>query len=298
LAKAALKGVQEGAAVPPVLGAIGFEPSLGAEKNRQAWRNFAILCEESFDYLAVNLNENADDPMEASRLAFKAFGAALKKVESERKSATTQREKGVPVETSQRKVVGRTVPIVLGLVCIILSASLITVLALYLPAANTINSLNAEITGLQGNITSLTQQISVLQSTYSQINTQLTDKDAQIADLNQAIQTYQSLLFLNETGVLAGNQVFQVGPNTNVTIWSDLVEYAGYVTVDVQSSSNTTYAQVVYTTLYGVNYDEAVVVGISGATAFPVLPGTIEVRIGNTESVDSVNGTVTAIYHY
>jgi hypothetical protein len=271
---------------------------LGAEKNRQAWRNFAILCEESFDYLAVNLNENADDPMEASRLAFKAFGAALKKVESERKSATTQREKGVREEPSQRKVIGRTVPIILGLVCIILSASLITVLALYLPAANTINSLNAEITGLQGNITSLTQQISVLQSTYSQINTQLTDKDAQIADLNQAIQTYQSLLFLNETGVLAGNQVFQVGPNTNVTIWSDLVEYAGYVTVDVQSSSNTTYAQVVYTTLYGVNYDEAVVVGISGATAFPVLPGTIEVRIGNTESVDSVNGTVTAIYHY
>ena len=76
-----------------------------------------------------------------------------------------------------------------------------------------------------------------------------------------------------------------------------MLNFAGFVSVAVQSSSNTTYVEVVYSS-YGVNYDNSVTVGTSGTAAFPVLPGTIEIRVGNTETVDSVNATITALYNY
>jgi len=39
-------------------------------------------------------------------------------------------------------------------------------------------------------------------------------------------------------------------------------------------------------------------VGTSGTAVFPVLPATIEIRVGNTEAVDNVTATVTATYYY
>ena len=82
-------------------------------------------------------------------------------------------------------------------------------------------------------------------------------------------------------------------------VYDDTVEYAGYVTVDVQSTSNTTYAGVVYDSII-VNYDHNVTLGTSGAASFPVLPGNIVVVVGNTDTniSDSVNATVTATYYY
>jgi hypothetical protein len=252
----------------------------------------------------VNLSENADDPIEASRLAFKAFGSALKNVESERKRAATQRTARVSEEGKERKVVGRKAIIVLGLVCIILSASLITAVAFYVPAANTIGTLQSEIVEKDENITALNRQVQVFQDALSQISGEMSTKDSQIANLtasldqvNADIQVYQSLLSLNESAVIVSNEDVQLNPNTNSTIWNDVALYAGYVIVQAQTTSSTTYAQVVYSA-YGVNYDEAIIVGTSGAAAFPVLPGTIEIRIGNSETVDLVNGTVSAAYYY
>ncbi len=83
----------------------------------------------------------------------------------------------------------------------------------------------------------------------------------------------------------------------NFTVWNDLLQFAGYVTVEVQSSSNTTYIEMIYSA-YGVNYDEKVIVGAGGALAFPVLPSTMAIVIGNTETVDPVSASVTATYTY
>jgi hypothetical protein len=155
------------------------------------------------------------------------------------------------------------------------------------------------------NMTALVQENLGLQNALNQISAQLSGKDSQITDLNNtlqgyivALQGYQNIVFLNASGFLANNQGLTLNPNANLTLWNDVLEYAGYVTVQVQSSSNTTYAQVLYSTVSGVNFDQTVVLGTAGATAFPVLPGQVEIRIGDTEPVDSVTATVTAVYHY
>ena len=47
--------------------------------NREAYDRFAAVAREAYETLAQNLNENADQPLEASRLATNAFQKALKK---------------------------------------------------------------------------------------------------------------------------------------------------------------------------------------------------------------------------
>jgi len=81
---AAVSAIPGGAAILPALKAIGFEVAEEPEQNQEAWRNYDLLCREAFDHLASNINEKADDPIEASRLATEAFQSALKKVSTQK----------------------------------------------------------------------------------------------------------------------------------------------------------------------------------------------------------------------
>jgi hypothetical protein len=291
LAKAGLKEVRVGGAVLPVLGALGFE---AAEKNRDAWQNFANVCEESFDYLARNLNEKADDPLEASKLASEAFSTALKKVESERKKASVQRIRRVAAKPGQNKVFNRTVAIALGLVCIVLLAGLVSALVVYVPM---VNDLRSQMTEKDKAISSLNSQISALNNSFNQINASSSNKDTQIAALTSQLASYANILTLNVSAYLVYDQPVSQAASENTTVFTDVLYYAGYVSVAVQSDSNTTYVEVIYS-YYGVIYDNNVTVGTSGTAAFPVLPATVAIRVGNTELVDPVNATVTATYIY
>jgi uncharacterized coiled-coil protein SlyX len=295
LAKSGLN-VRAGAAALPVLGTLGFEPG---ETNRDAWQNFTNVCKESFDYLAANLNENADDPVEASRLASEAFSVALKKVKSERKTAPVQRMTRMAAAPTQKQVVNRTMVIALGLACVVLAAGLVGSIAFYMPMVNslqvqiteknsTISSLNSTISSLNSTISSLNQQISALQNNLNQNN---------VTALNQQISLLTSLLLLNESEYLVDNQAGSLDAGANATVFADALFYAGYVSVAVQSDSSTTYIELAYYS-FGVNYDNNVTVGTSGTAVFPVLPTTVEISVGNTETVDSVNATLTATYYY
>lgn len=82
--KAALMAHPAGMAALPALKALGFESSEDMGENREAWDNYAAVAQESFEYLAANINANANNPIEASRLAANAFQAGLKNVKNRR----------------------------------------------------------------------------------------------------------------------------------------------------------------------------------------------------------------------
>jgi uncharacterized protein YoxC len=310
LAKSGLK-VRAGAAALPVLGTLGFE---SGETNRDAWQNFVNVCKESFDYLAINLDENADDPLEANKLASEAFGDALKRVKSELKSASEQRvkrvaERRVVEKTGRRKAISAWPVIALGIACIILAAGLVAaVFVVYPPMINDLQSQIAEkdnaISSFNNTISSLTSQnagLTTLAANYAsalnQSNSDMAALETQISDLDSQISDLVNYLNLNASGTMVPSQAITQNPGANTTIWNDIVPYAGYVSVSVQSSSTTTYVRMLYSS-YGVNYDHTVTVGTSGTATFPVLPGAVEIRVGNTDTVGSVNATVTATYYY
>lgn len=79
LAKSGLSAAFPGAGVvlPTAMKAMGFEAGVDPEENREAWNNFVMVSREAYENLANNLNERADDPVEASRLASLAFQQAV-----------------------------------------------------------------------------------------------------------------------------------------------------------------------------------------------------------------------------
>jgi hypothetical protein len=199
--------------------------------------------------------------------------------------------------------------IALAVVSVILAASLIGVIAVYLPCQaqiaekdNTINSLNQQIAALelqlsqtpdattyQTQIASYVTQIAYLNSQLSEYNDTLTYVNADYANL-------QRIIALSKSGVLYDATTSQ-NANTATTVWNDQLDYAGYIVVQATTSSNTTYAQVLFT--FGeANFNYNQTIGTSGTAIFPVLPSIVEVRVGNTMASDTNNATVTATYYY
>ncbi len=201
----------------------------------------------------------------------------------------------------QKKIVSRIMVISLALICIVLAAGLVGALAVYMPLVSDLESQIAEknstILSLNSQVLSLNSQVSSLQDNFEQANSTIAEYQEALESFNSQIAYYLSVIYLNESGYLFAPQSFTQAANASDIIYNDDIRYAGYVSVAVESSSDTTYAQVAYSA-FGVNYNNTVAVGTAGTAVFPVLPGTIVVSVGNIEPVGNVTGTISATYRY
>jgi len=112
-----------------------------------------------------------------------------------------------------------------------------------------------------------------------------------------AIANYNSIINLKKSTVWIDRQTVSQ-PAGSYTYWRFYAPYAGYVSVRVHSSTtDNTYVRVIWSS-HGVNYDHSITVGVSGTAVFPVLPGSIEIRVGNLNLFSGATETVTITYHY
>jgi hypothetical protein len=200
-----------------------------------------------------------------------------------------------------------------------------------LTAANqNISSLAAQISQLQSELTvnsthsaelqsrvdSLTNQLKALNASQSKLtdyyNSQvyiystdshdnavsLTAANNQIASLQDQIKTYNEISNLSVSTAWVNNQTVTQTAGTS-TVWSEQASYAGYVVIQVFSSTTpNTYANVTYSS-HGVNYNNQITVGTTGTACFPILPSTnISVAVGNSLSSGSATENVTVTYFY
>jgi hypothetical protein len=205
----------------------------------------------------------------------------------------------------QKKGNSKVLVFALVSIVVILAASLVGVIAIYQPidsqlAAkdNTINSLNSQILNLESELASQNNS----SSTQAYVN-QITLLNQQLASLNDSFTaaqldaySFQSIIQLQESGTLYSNSLTQ-DANTTTIIWNDQLEYAGYVIVQATATANTTYAEVIYS-YTGANFDYNQTIGTSGSAVFPVLPGIVQVNVGNINQNNSNNLTITATYFY
>jgi predicted PurR-regulated permease PerM len=163
---------------------------------------------------------------------------------------------------SEKKVVGRGVAIGLGIICILLAVGLVGAIANY---ASIING-----------------------------------KDNTISSLNSQVSDITSTLNLGKSTVWVNDETLNQ-PSGSYTNWSPAfsTSYAGYISVQVHTSTTSnTYVRVIYTS-HGVNYDNQIGVGTGGTAVFPVLPSSsVDVRIGNSNWLNGATETVTITYHY
>ena len=193
--------------------------------------------------------------------------------------------------------------IALVVVCVILAASLVGVIAVYVPnnsqaqlkeKDNTISSLQTQINALEyklsiTNSTTYVSQIAYLNSQLSGLNDTLTSVYSDYASLQKIVRLGSSEVWYDNS--------FNQDANTATTLGTAEVDYAGYVVVQATATANTTYAQVLYT-YGGIDMDFNQTIGTSGTALFPLLPGTVEIRMGNINQSDANNVTATITHYY
>jgi hypothetical protein len=193
--------------------------------------------------------------------------------------------------------------IALLVVCVILAASLIGVVAVYVP-----NNSQAQLTEKDKTISSLQTQINALEYQLSTTNSttyvsQIAYLNSQLSDLNDTLTSaYSSYASLQKIVQLGTSEVwydssFSQDANATTTLGTAEVDYAGYVVVQATATANTTYAQVLYT-YGGIDMDFNQTIGTSGTALFPLLPGTIEIRMGNINQSNVNNVTATVTHYY
>jgi hypothetical protein len=164
---------------------------------------------------------------------------------------------------SEKKVMGRTVTIVLGIICIILAVALVGIIAQYVFM---IDEKDNEILFLKN----------------------------EIYDLNKTINLSKWDFWVEHQTIshMAGNYNY----------WNFSANYAGYVIVRFDyDNTTTTYVRTIYSAAlpYINKYDNQIDVRGTGDQAIlPILPSTaIQVRIGNSELVGATE-IVTITYAY
>ena len=203
---------------------------------------------------------------------------------------------------SKKRVVGINTAIALIIVVVLLAAVLGYSMYYYTAEINsknnTLSSTNNELNSKNSTIQSLNLQINTLNSEISSLNNQITNLNAQLNTSNSTIANLQEILSLSGTTVEINGQTISQ-PAGYYTYWTLSIPYAGYIVVEVLSSTSTNTYAIVSWSSYGVNYSDSVTVGSSGTVNFPVLPSSnVVVGVGNSDLIIGATETVTILYYY
>jgi hypothetical protein len=207
--------------------------------------------------------------------------------------------------SSQKK--SNTQFIAMAVICIILAASLAGVTAVYLNNQSQVTGKDNTIAALNDTIARLNTELAQAQaanttnaqayaSQIASLNQQITSLTASISDYNSSYYDLQQIVQLANSGIM--NQTsFTQDANGITTLWANTVDYAGYVVIQAQSTADSTYAQVLNTyKTYNLNFSQTI--GTNGTAVFPILPGTLQVIIGNVNQTASNSGNVTVTFYY
>jgi hypothetical protein len=204
-------------------------------------------------------------------------------------------------ESKRGKVVGRNVAIALGIICLVLVASLgVVVYMVYSPTGQQ-TRINQLQTWLDGNKTLLSQTQTCLSGNVTALQNEVGQYNAYVADHHATDEGYgslQDIANLQASTVWVNDQTVSQ-PASSYTIWTLSATYAGYVSIYVQSSSvSGTHVRVIYSA-YGVNFNQEIVVNAGNTAIFPLLPSSsIQVEVGNGNVLNGATETVTITYYY
>ncbi len=153
-----------------------------------------------------------------------------------------------------------------------------------------VNSLNAQISKYK-------KEIQGYQNEIKNMNSNVGNYQSKVQELQDKINRLNAIIDLNCVDYVASSQIINLPAGGNHT-WTIYPSYAGYVIVDVQSSTTpNTYVKVIVNSEYGSwTFQEGV--GSSGSCTIPVLPGVVEIIVGNTNWFQGSTMTVSIEYHY
>ena len=188
----------------------------------------------------------------------------------------------------------RNAVIGVGILCGIL---LIALVYSFLTYTAMLRDKDAIISSLSGTGSDRDAIIADLQNQIDQKDSQINNLNSQVSNLQSDVTSLNQIIDLQKSTVWISDETISNTPNS-YTYWTPTASYSGYVVVNVQSSTTSnTYVQVLYNS-HGVSYDQRISVGSGGSAVFPILPASIEIRVGNTNLLNGATETVTVTYYY
>jgi hypothetical protein len=210
----------------------------------------------------------------------------------------------------QKKETGKVTLIAVAVVAVVLAISNVWVYMSLTDVTSEKNTLQGQVNALSTDKANLQSQLSSLNTTYQNYESGHLHANSQYDALNAAYQNYTATHSYNNSAYNAlkddrdyyydvANLNWYHVYNDRATVyhaagyyysWYDftgvVTEYAGYLVVQVYTSTvASTYIRVIYSA-YGVNFDWTFNVGGAGTATFPILPSdNLEVRVGNNYGV-------------
>jgi hypothetical protein len=198
---------------------------------------------------------------------------------------------------SEKKLTGRRSLVVLSILCIVLLVGLTAAMISYARLDSAYNDKTSEFDTYAANHSHNNTEYDA----FSHANWLLEAYKMTHTHLDYYYTWLIDTLNLERNAIWTLNQIISQ-PADSYTSWYNVgfnASYAGYISVDVQSSTtNNTYVQVIWSS-YLASFDQKIVVGTNGTANFPILPtSNIDIRIGNSNIFDGATENVTATYYY
>jgi hypothetical protein len=221
------------------------------------------------------------------------------------------------LKMSEKKIAGKNLTSIFGIVCIILAAlvagmvpALVNYVTIIGKKDNEIDTLNLQVKNSYSQIkqyqTDLNGNRTLLSQTQTWFKNNVTSYDAQITNL-------QKIVNLQELTLLYGDRV--VVPDSHVyVVWHNIpyiapygisfegpqipIKYAGYLVVVIVLSAGNTSVQVDYSSNQ-LHYSNTVNTGSTGVAYFPILPTTdLNIKLFNIDLANLYITMVTITYYY
>lgn len=155
----------------------------------------------------------------------------------------------------------------------------------------TIATIQLQVAGLENMLNVANASIASLQTQIGSLDTQISNLESQVSSLEQITSLGANTYEVNDYTISQAAGYY--------TYWTLNFQYAGYVEVDIQSSTTTNTYAIVKWSADGISYDKSITVGQSGLANFPVLPSSsVTVGVGNSNLISGATETVTVIYFY
>jgi hypothetical protein len=166
-------------------------------------------------------------------------------------------------------------------------------------AANTqIASLNAQVSSLNNQVSSAQSSLTSASSQVTTLSDQLTEANSRITDLTNQVTSLQSVTALSRTMTVASAFTLSQSPAQETTAGYFNPTYPGYILVTGYSSSTSGYIRVT-DSFTGYPYTSTQLsFGTGNYLYIPVLPGTVIVYFGNTETTSTVTASINITYYY
>ncbi len=185
-----------------------------------------------------------------------------------------------------------------GALCVVLAIAVVAIYFEYNTAQTSYNSELQTYANYQSSYSHSNSDYGSVQSSLQQAQSQVSQLQSELNNAQGSSSQSNAIANLQQSSNWLSDETVDQDRGS-YAYYTESANYAGYVSVNIATSTTSNqYVEAIWSS-HGVSYDNKITVGTSGTAVFPVLPSSnVQIRIGNTNLLNGATATVTITYTY